>query len=81
MKQEIRFLDVIERDFESRKKQSIKMVISSAICFFVGMMTIYVSNKDTTMELKQLIPMILEQGYRIVPLDKLLTIDCYQNED
>lgn len=31
--------------------------------------------------LKRLIPMILEQGYRIVPLDKLLTIDCYENED
>lgn len=69
MKQEIRFLDVIERDFESRKKQSIKMVISSAICFFVGMMTIYVSNKDTTMELKTfIIIMIIGALTAFVPI-------------
>ena len=37
--------------------------------------------QDTDILLKQLIPMILEQGYRIVPLNKLLSIDCYENEN
>lgn len=31
--------------------------------------------------LSQLIPMIQEQGYRIVSLDELLSIDCYENEN
>ncbi len=37
--------------------------------------------QDADVLLNQLIPMILEQGYRIVPLDKLLNIDCYENEN
>ena len=37
--------------------------------------------QDADVLLNQLIPMILEKGYSIVPLDKLLSIDCYENEN
>ena len=48
MKQEIRFLDCIERDFNSRKKKSIILGIISAICFLVGMMLIIWRIKNFT---------------------------------
>lgn len=55
MKQEIRFLDVIERDFESRKKKSIKLGIVSIICFLVGIMIVLWCLKNTAMDLKSLL--------------------------
>lgn len=37
--------------------------------------------KDADVLLNMLIPKILELGYRIVPLNELLDIECYENED
>lgn len=37
--------------------------------------------KDADTLLNMLIPMIQEQGYQIVPLNNLLDIECYENED
>lgn len=59
MKQEIRFLDCIERDLKSWKKTAIKMGISSAICFLVGIMTVLVSAKNITVEPNKLMPILV----------------------
>ena len=50
MKQEIRFLDCIERDLKGRKKNSIKMGIVSVICFILGIMTIWSYGTITPIE-------------------------------
>lgn len=54
MKQEIRFLDCIERDFYSRKKKSIILGIISAISFLVGVIVIPCCIKNVVMDLNKL---------------------------
>ena len=60
MKQEIRFLDCIERDCNSRKKKSIILGIISVICFLSGIMVMLWRMKNITMDVnKSLIIMII----------------------
>lgn len=54
MKQEIRFLDCIERDFNRRKKKSIILGIISAICFLIGIMVMLWRIKNFTADTKNL---------------------------
>lgn len=60
MKQEIRFLDCIERDCNSRMKKSIILGIISVICFLSGIMVMLWRMKNITMDVnKSLIIMII----------------------
>lgn len=55
MKQEIRFLDCIERDLKSRKKKSVILGIISVISFFVGVIVIPCCTiKNVVMDLNKL---------------------------
>lgn len=54
MKQEIRFLDCIERDIESRKKKSIIFGTISVICFLIGIIVIPCCIKNVVIDLNKL---------------------------
>lgn len=59
MKQEIRFLDVIERDIKNRKKKSIKLGAVSVICFIIGIGTVLLLSKIITSETHYFWPIII----------------------